>query len=189
MWLIHPVPDHLMGVPNAQPPQPTDWEIHPTHPTHRVPYQLAQFWDRGVRQLVEDKTSRLQATRKKQQLQQGSATGLGVGEVPRDLRESAKRSPVVKSWVRALEDPVRQFIFDERERMGGEHAKDQELDSEDEEIVFAGRSAVKQRTRLVRREADTGAVEEGMVFDSFGDDESTSYKYVVTIVDDMLRMC
>lgn len=185
--LLIPV-DRLIGVPNAQPPEPADWEVKPTHPIRRMPYQLAQFWDRGVRQLVEDKTSRLQATRKKQQLQQGSATGLGVGEVPRDLRESAKRSPVVKSWVRALEDPVRQFIFDERERMGGEPAKDQELDSEDEEIVFAGRSAVKQRTRLVRREADTGAVEEGMVFDSFGDDESASYKYVVTVIHELSRM-
>ncbi|POR35576.1 Uncharacterized protein TPAR_04197, partial [Tolypocladium paradoxum] len=33
--------DRLIGVPNVQPPLPTDWEVHPTHPIHRVPYQLA----------------------------------------------------------------------------------------------------------------------------------------------------
>ncbi|TQS32970.1 hypothetical protein Golomagni_06699 [Golovinomyces magnicellulatus] len=169
--------DRLVGVPNAQPPQPTDWEIKPTHPVRRMPYQLAQFWDRGVRQLVEDKTSRLQATRKKQQLQSGSATGLGVGEVPRDLRESAKRSPVVKSWVRALEEPVRQFIYDEKGSPGDE-IKDEELDSEDEEIVFVGRAAAKHKTRMVRTDAENGSANSGMVFDSFGDDESASYKYV-----------
>lgn len=172
--------DRLIGVPNAQPPQPTDWEVKPTHPVRRMPYQLAQFWDRGVRQLVEDKTKQLQATRKKQQLQSGSATGLGVGEVPRDLRESAKRSPIVKSWVRALEEPVRQFIYDEKAHTGGQDVKDEELDSEDEEIVFAGRSAAKHKTRMVRTDADNGAQGSGMVFDSFGDDEGASFKYVTS---------
>ena len=102
--------DRLMHVPNVQPPQPGDWEVHPTHPTHHTPYQLAQFWDRGVRQRVEDRTAKLQAQRKAQQLKSGSATGLGVGQVPRDLRETAKRSPAVRGWVRALEEPVRLFL-------------------------------------------------------------------------------
>ncbi|EFQ36003.1 uncharacterized protein GLRG_11147 [Colletotrichum graminicola M1.001] len=72
--------DRLVGVPNAQPPLPSDWEVRPTYPVQVVPYQVAQFWDTGLRQRIEDKTSRLQAQRKKQQRKDGSATGLGVGE-------------------------------------------------------------------------------------------------------------
>ncbi|KAK2038717.1 hypothetical protein LZ31DRAFT_478200 [Colletotrichum somersetense] len=72
--------DRLVGVPNAQPPLPGDWQVQPTHPVQVVPYQVAQFWDAGLRQRIEDKTSRLQAQRKRQQRKDGSATGLGVGE-------------------------------------------------------------------------------------------------------------
>ncbi|KAG5916686.1 hypothetical protein E4U42_007550, partial [Claviceps africana] len=47
--------DRLVGVPNVQPPLPSDWEVRPTHPARRVPYSVAQFWDRGVRQRLEEK--------------------------------------------------------------------------------------------------------------------------------------
>ncbi|CAG9936894.1 unnamed protein product [Clonostachys rosea f. rosea IK726] len=40
--------DRLMHVPNAQPPEPRDWEVRATHTVHHIPYQLAQFWDVGV---------------------------------------------------------------------------------------------------------------------------------------------
>ncbi|CAM1511685.1 Fc.00g091980.m01.CDS01 [Cosmosporella sp. VM-42] len=178
--------DRLVGVPNAQPPLPADWEVHPTHPIHRVPYQLAQFWDRGVRQSIETKTLKLQATRKKQQLKTGSATGLGVGEVPRDLRESAKRSPVVRTWVRALEEPVRQYLcrympVDEDHHDGEVDSAAEEMDSEDEEIVFVGRNGAMRelrektaRWKMARREVEKETVESGMVMDSFGDDESAA---------------
>lgn len=155
-----------------------------------MPYQVAQYWERGVRQQVQDKTSRLQATRKKQQLQSGSATGLGVGEVPRDLREYAKRSPLVKNWVRTLEEPVRDFLHGEGSRAAEKErqemaAAEEELDSDEEEIVFAGRQGAlkelqekKDRWRLAHREIAQETVDSGMVFDSFGDDESAAYKYV-----------
>lgn len=193
--------DRLIGVPNAQPPLPTDWQVQPTHPIHDVPYQIAQFWDRGVRDRVNDKTRRLQAARKKQQLLSGSATGLGVGEVPRDLRESAKRSPVVKTWVRALEEPVRQFLTDaqmtvaaaaaaERETAVVEREdSDEAMDSDEEEIVFAGRSDAmralreKKKTavwRAARREVSRETVDSGVVFDSFGDGENASFKRWLT---------
>lgn len=169
-----------MGVPNAQPPQPADWEVRPTHSSHRVPYQLAQYWDRGVRQRVEDKTARLAAQRKKQQLAMGSATGLGKGEVPRDLRETAKRSPAVRGWVRALEEPVRQFLHS---RADSSEDDDQEgLDSEDEEIVFVGRKAAAAEGgprggwRMAHRQVEKETVDQGMVFDSFGDDDGAAFK-------------
>lgn len=172
-----------MHVPNVQPPLPTDWEVHPTHPIHRVPYQLAQFWDRGIRQNVEDKTLKLQAARKKQQLQTGRATGLGVGEVPRDLRESAKRSPVVRTWVRALEEPVRQYLCQHAAGPDDVDSAAEEMDSEDEEIVFVGRNGAmrelrekKTRWKMARREVSSETVEAGMVMDSFGDDETAAFK-------------
>ncbi|UNI13406.1 hypothetical protein JDV02_000154 [Purpureocillium takamizusanense] len=188
--------DRLIGVPNVQPPLPSDWEVRPAHPVRRVPYQLAQFWDRGVRQRIEDKTSALQAARKKQQRNAGSATGLGVGEVPRDLRESAKRNPVIRSWVRSLEDPVRQYLVDEqgRRRRGETEQRsdsietDDELDSEDEEIVFVGRkSAMRElkekreaRHKMARREVEHETVDSGLVFDSFGEGENAAFKRWLT---------
>lgn len=186
------ITDRLMGVPNVQPPEPADWEVHPTHPIHRVPYQLAQFWDHGVRQRIQDKTAKLQAARKKQQLKSGSATGLGVGEVPRDLRESTKRSPVIRTWVKALEEPVRQYMVDERRKRQAEADEDadsaaEEMDSDDEEIVFVGRNgrmrdlqekraATAARCRTAHREVSQETVDSGLLFDSFGDDESAAYK-------------
>lgn len=181
--------DRLIGVPNVQPPLPSDWEVRPAHPVRRVPYQLAQFWDRGVRQRVEDKTSALQAARKKQQRNAGSATGLGIGEVPRDLRESAKRNPVIRNWVRSLEDPVRQYLVDEQGRRGepaqpADDIETEKLDSEDEEIVFVGRkSAMRElkekreaRHRMARREVEHEIVDSGVVFDSFGEGDNAAFK-------------
>ncbi|KAL7900222.1 R3H-associated N-terminal domain-containing protein [Trichoderma sp. SZMC 28014] len=192
--------DRLVDVPNVQPPEPIDWEVHPTHPIHRVPYQLAQFWDHGVRQRIQDKTAKLQAARKKQQLKAGSATGLGMGEVPRDLRESTKRSPVVRTWVKALEEPVRQYMDNERQRQRAEEQQRQagngrdedvdsaaeEMDSDDEEIVFVGRNGrmrdMQQKRaataaaqyRMAHREVSQETVDSGLLFDSFGDDSETA---------------
>ncbi|KAM4060461.1 uv-damaged dna-binding protein [Hirsutella rhossiliensis] len=181
--------DHLVGVPNVQPPLPSDWEVRPTHPIHHTPYQLAQFWDRGIRQRVEDKAAALQATRKRQQRKAGSATGLGVGEVPRDLRELARRSPTIRSWVRALEEPVRQYLVGEQtsSRPPAELADDSaadEMDSEDEEIVFVGRSGAMRELnerrqagyKRARREIEQETVDSGVVFDSFGEGESAAFK-------------
>ncbi|KAK2017976.1 hypothetical protein LZ32DRAFT_599872 [Colletotrichum eremochloae] len=176
--------DRLVGVPNAQPPLPSDWEVRPTYPVQVVPYQVAQFWDTGLRQRIEDKTTRLQAQRKRQQRKDGSATGLGVGEVPRDLRDTAKRTPAVRGWVRVLEEPVRAFLAERTE------ASDAEGDSEDDEIVFVGRRQGTAATngggssagwKKARREVGSEQVDTGMVFDALGaDDESASFKRWLT---------
>lgn len=159
-----------------------------------MPYSLARFWDRGVRQRVEEKTSQLQAVRKKQQRKTGSATGLGAGEVPRDLRETAKRTPAVRDWVRVLEEPVRQFLWDEHQRSQQPVAHDRDelsgesdMDSDDEEIVFVGRDGAMRelrekkaaRYRVARREVSHETIDSGVVFDSFGDGESAAFKYVL----------
>lgn len=140
-----------------------------------------------MRQRVEDKTARLAAQRKRQQLAAGSATGLGLGEVPRDLRETAKRSPVVRSWVRALEEPVRQFLHSRAEVEDDDDDDEGSLDSEDEEIVFVGRrtaaAAVAENGprggwKMAHRETKKETVDQGMVFDSFGEGEGASFRWV-----------
>ncbi|KOS23291.1 hypothetical protein ESCO_003987 [Escovopsis weberi] len=102
--------DALYGVPNKQLPEPSDWEVHHTHEPCFPRYKLAARWDAGgLRKRVQEKNLRAQASRKDCARKAGLASGFGASEVPRDLREAAKRNPVVKSWVQALEEPVREF--------------------------------------------------------------------------------
>lgn len=181
-------------MPNAQPPIPSDFEPRPTHPIHHVPYHLAAFWDRdsptsaSVRQRLDTKSLAQQARRKTQQLANGSATGRGAGMVPRDLRDYTKRSPAIKNWVRFLEEPVRNFVRQQRGDAPVDEDTDAEgLDSEDEEIVFVGRknqptpaaaAAKAQGWKKATRDDGSGNLETGVVFDELGDDESASFKFV-----------
>ncbi|KAK4144565.1 R3H-associated N-terminal domain-containing protein [Dichotomopilus funicola] len=161
--------DRLLHVPNVVPPQPSDWEIHPTHrvlPT--VPYQLAQYWDKGLREQHLRRTS--DGTRRRGgKAAQTSSPGTAdpeLGHVPRDLRNTAKRTPAVKSWLRALEEPVRAFVVERglaaplaataAAAAAADHAADDnnnaannsssdETDPDDEEIVFVGRRGLRTR--------------------------------------------
>ncbi|KAL2760201.1 hypothetical protein ACRALDRAFT_1073841 [Sodiomyces alcalophilus JCM 7366] len=186
--------DRLLHVPNVEPPLPSDFAPHPTHRVQHVPYHLAAYWDRepksggaALRQRFDEKHQAQQARRKKQQLANGSATGLGAGMVPRDLRDYAKRSPAVRNWLQYLEEPVRGFA--RRQRAAEAAAADEEtdmdgLDSEDEEIVFVGRknqaaatSAAHGWKRATREVGGSGGpVESGVVFDDLGDDETARFK-------------
>lgn len=170
--------DHLVGVPNAQPPLPIDYLPRATHPVSDVPYHIAQYWDRGVRQRIEEKTLALQSARKRQQRKNGSATGLCPGEVSRDLRESAKRLPVVKTWVRALEDPVRRYVIEQR----GEKSDSSE-DDDEEEILFSGRNSTTLEKdsgwKRARKEMANGKVEVGMVYESQTEDDAAALKYAL----------
>jgi len=127
---------------------------------------------------MEEKTLALQAARKRQQRKNGSATGLCPGEVSRDLRESLKRLPVVKMWIRSLEDPVRRFVIEQR---GGKPNLSE--DDDGEEILFAGRKSmtIDKETgwKRARKEMPNGKVEAGMVYESQCDDETAALKYVI----------
>lgn len=135
--------DRLLHVPNAQPPLPSDWEVRPTHTVHyNLPYHLAQFWDRGLREMVNERLAAEAVLRRKQLVAQqagiaspkgkkgkkskksksktattssssGSSTSTSptFGMVTRDLRQAVKKSETIKLWVRALEEPVRQYVF------------------------------------------------------------------------------
>jgi hypothetical protein len=125
--------DRLLHVPNVQPPLPSDWEVHPTHPVHVVPYYLAPLWDSYAESSKKSKTER-QAVR-------GEDTE--KGRVPDELRMRMKKAKAAKGLLRALEEEVRDFVekWEEEERKQAialEKLKAEE-DSEDEEIVFVGR--------------------------------------------------
>ncbi|KAK7927323.1 hypothetical protein PG985_004321 [Apiospora marii] len=175
--------DRLMHVPNAQPPQPFDWEPRATHPVHHVPYQMAAAWDMRVRADVEAKKAA--AALRKQQQTKTLGDDAVAGRVPRELFVRAKKTPAVKTWVRSLEEPVRKFLVDQRRaREEAEvEAEDSSDSTEDEEIVFVGRNGtMRDGWKKARREdKKQGATEEGMVFDALGDDdESSAFKRWLT---------
>jgi hypothetical protein len=119
-----------------------------------VPYQLAQYWDKGLRERVEAQ----QHHHRNHHHHNRKSRVVGapeVGHVPRDLRNTAKRTPAVKAWLRVLEEPVRAFVVERGlavvatatpvpEREGGGESSD-ETDPDDEEIVFVGRSGRTMR--------------------------------------------
>ncbi|KAK0744921.1 R3H-associated N-terminal domain-containing protein [Apiosordaria backusii] len=183
--------DHLLGVPNAQPPLPSDYLVQPTYPVlPTVPYQLASYWDRGLKDLVEAKKQA------KKQPEQGK-----LGHIPQNFRATAKRTPAVGRWLKVLEEPVRRFVVErglavaveeemERQQRGEViESESDETDPEDEEIVFVGKggrgmregkppsaeggkkSGTEMKSATRRVKGGEGGEERGMVLDTAGDDE------------------
>ncbi|KAK2070552.1 hypothetical protein P8C59_005037 [Phyllachora maydis] len=185
--------DRLLHVPNVEPPHPDDWLPRPTHPVTHVPYHVAQYWDRGVRERVEERKAADATYRKKPvpglHVPAGPAvTGprAEVGKVPRVLHTKAKRTPAVKSWLRGLEEPVRQYLVESgavAKRADGCHSSD-ERDSEDDEIVFVGRNGGMyeggRAWKQARRQVANKPAEAGMVLEASGDDESAAFKRWLT---------
>lgn len=106
------------------------------------------------------------------------------GRVPRDLRETVKKTPGVKGWVRTLEEPVRQFLIEQGEAKEPDADKS-ESDFSDDEVVFVGRKGVprdgggREGWKMAHREVHDRQVDRGMIFDSLEDDESGAFKYVL----------
>lgn len=166
--------DRLVHVPNVQPPEPRDFLVLPTHPVRNVPYQATAVWDLRVRAEVEAKKTA--AARKKQKNAQTLGDEKITGRVPRELFGRAKKTPAIRTWVRSLEEPVRQFLVER------EAAREPESeDTEDEEIVFVGRNgSMRDGWKRAKRESQGQKQENGMVFDSLGDDESSAFKRWIT---------
>ncbi|KAI0021618.1 R3H-associated N-terminal domain-containing protein [Xylariomycetidae sp. FL0641] len=171
--------DRLMHVPNAQPPQPFDWEPRPTHPVHHVPYQVANVWDLRVRAEVDAKKA--VAARRKQVHTRTLGDEHVPGRVPRELFQRAKKIPAIKGWVKSLEEPVRQYLV-EREMARDTHSSEE--DTEDEEIVFVGRNgSMHDGWKKARREEKGHPQDEGMVFDALGlgDEDGGAFRYVFVV--------
>ncbi|KAI8961407.1 R3H-associated N-terminal domain-containing protein [Daldinia sp. FL1419] len=169
--------DHLMHVPNAQPPQPFDWEPRPLHPVNHVPYQIAVIWDKQVR--VEVETKKAIAARRKEVQTRTLGDAHVAGRVPRELFQRAKKIPAVKTWVRSLEEPVRRYLVEQE--LAKEPASSESEDTEDEEIVFVGRDGnTRDGWKKARRGTKGKTEEEGMIFDALGDDADSAFRRWIT---------
>lgn len=164
--------DRLLNNPWAQPPLPSDWEVHPTHPRHNVPYCLAPLWDREMasRAEVEKNKQATQATRAQTEIE-------NAGKVPRQLREKLKKTRAAKGLLKDLEEQVRLFIQSQDGK--GKTQEQPDLDSEDDEIVFVGRNGHMQdlppspkfKDGLDDEDVETSR----LVFDSFAKDQGASF--------------
>ncbi|KAK1771513.1 R3H-associated N-terminal domain-containing protein [Phialemonium atrogriseum] len=186
--------DRLVHIPNVEPPLPADWNVGPTHPVHHVPYQLAQFWDKGLRERVEERKAAFSSRRRAGTGAGSTGAAAAAGRVPRDLRATAKRTPAVKGWLRVLEEPVRRFMVERGVAVecasasaaaaaaaAAEEARGLEdnADSDDEQIVFVGRN---RGSRGGGRKAAPGGGDVGqvMLLDLPCDDESAAFKRWLT---------
>ncbi|KAI0164990.1 R3H-associated N-terminal domain-containing protein [Xylariaceae sp. FL1272] len=191
--------DRLVGVPNAIPPEPQDFVPRPTHPVNHVPYQIAAHWELHVRRDVESRNAAL--VKRKQALTRTLGDEGVAGRVPRELCIRAKKTPVVRTWVRSLEEPVRKYLVERHVAKESENdlkTDDSEsfsdsMDSEDEEIVFVGRNGSMRDGRgsgkskrqepswkKARRQQEGQAKDEGMLFDPHGDEDGGNFRRWIT---------
>ena len=170
--------DRLLNNPWAQPPLPSDWEVHPTYPKHAVPYYLAPLWDAtaAARSAAEAKKREPQKSR--------SQLTETTGKVPKDLREKLKKTKAAKGLLQDLEEQVRSFVKQcEEKKQKAPLTPKLELDSEDEEIVFIGRNGqmhdVPQSPHAARDDFDEDDIRrDKLVFDSLANDHGASFGYV-----------
>ncbi|KAF1960532.1 hypothetical protein CC80DRAFT_258884 [Byssothecium circinans] len=171
--------DRLLNNPYAEPPQPHDWEVRPTHPARNVPYYLASLWDAGLkRQSTERQTA---AAKAKAATKTTAKKPTVPGIVPKELREKLKRSRGAKGLLMDLESEVRKFVeeWEEKERKAEKEAEDDgipaDLDSDDEEIVFVGRNGKMSDLRSPPRSPTAQVKREIMLFETPEEDNGGSF--------------
>ncbi|KAF1808439.1 hypothetical protein P152DRAFT_497875 [Eremomyces bilateralis CBS 781.70] len=129
--------DRLLNNPYAQPPLPTDWEVRPTYPVHAVPYYLAPLWDARFAAENATRTAKARVSTRTE----GQTDADTVGKIPKELRQKLKKAKGAKTLLQTLEKEVRVFIRDwEANRVTSTRDEFGDIDSEEEEIVFVGRS-------------------------------------------------
>jgi len=128
-----------------------------------VPYYLVPLWDQGVAARAEKKKAEQKAKREEGKEDE-------AGRVPKELREELKKAKAARGLLRDLEEQVRLFV----KRWENAKKEEEELDSEDEEIVFVGRNGVIQdRPPSSAEEMER----ERLVFDSLAEDQGASFGY------------
>jgi len=163
--------DRLMGNPYAEAPLPSDWEIHPTHPVHSVPYYLAPLWDAGYAKQSAARKERSQRART--HVYEGGDKA--VGKVPKELKEKLKRSKAAKGLLQGLEEEVRKFVesWEKRnERLEKEGII--EPDSDEDEIVFVGRGG-QMHDMMSSQSLDELVEREKLVYDSLEGDHGAGF--------------
>ena len=149
-----------------------------------VPYFLAPLWDVEI-------AARKEAEQKRRIARARANAGLAnvkneaVGYVPRDLRQKLKHAKGAKQMLQVLEEEVRSFVISwEDKQKSLAKAGLQDVDSEEEEIVFVGRNGqmhdvppsprrIQDDYRQIRREK--------LVIDSTVDDKNASFGLVFVV--------
>ena len=164
--------DRLMHNPHAQPPLPSDWEVHPTHPVQSVPYFLAPLWDAEYARIDEGRKKRAEATKAPKTNDEAVAA-----KVTQDLRSKLKRARGAKGLLQDLEEEVRGFVekWEAKQRQLEKEGLI-EPDSEDEEIVFVGRNGVMSDEQRRSRQ-DEVLEKDKLIFQSLVDDHGASFGY------------
>ena len=179
-----------MSNPYAQPPLPSDFEVHPTHPRRPVPYFLAPLWDAKIA-AHQDANAKGQST---------EAARDPTVQIPHTLRATLKRARAAKGLLQDLETEIRKFVvsWEEKQRVLkedglGDVGSGWNDESEDEEIVFVGRGGrmldvpaspkvtyrSQERIEYVEEaEAEAEVRKEKLVFDSLASDRGASFGYV-----------
>ncbi|KAL6244251.1 hypothetical protein RBB50_008493 [Rhinocladiella similis] len=179
----------LLSNPWAEPPLPSDFEVHPTYPRRTVPYYLAPLWDAAeFQRAVEAKLKgRKNSTRSRGKGNTGiSPMEEAATSIPKEVRARLKRAKAAKGLLQDLEESVRAFVqrWNEREaRMRQEGLHDVPLASdseEDEEIVFVGRNgAMHDSPGRKQRQKEEGWDEtissEKMVFEGLDNDKGAAF--------------
>ncbi|KAK3176860.1 hypothetical protein OEA41_008186 [Lepraria neglecta] len=167
--------DRLLNNPWAQPPLPSDWEVHPTYPKHSVPYYLAPLWDQDMAARAGPEKKKRDAARQRAQASDESA-----GKIPRELREKLKKAKAAKGLLRDLEEQVRLFVKKWKDQAKEEEKP--ELDSEDENIVFVGRNGQMHDmppSPKSKNSMDENDIErDRLVFDSLANDQGAKFGFV-----------
>ena len=170
--LIRLYTGRLIGNPYAEPPLPSDWEVHPTHPVHVVPYFLAPLWD--TKYAAKSAARQKQTSRRKAV---ASSVDGRTGVITKELRQKLKRARGAKGLLQDLEEQIRRFVqeWEEKKRRLEEEAVI-DTDSEDEETVFVSRTGQMHDMPSPRHSADL-LQREKLVFDSLETDQGSSFGY------------
>ena len=170
--------DRLLNNPWAQPPLPSDWEVHPTYPKRAVPYYLAPLWDANMAAKALDERRKHASVSKPPTAEEHSAN-----RIPKELRGKLKKAKAAKGLLQDLEEQIRLFVKSwETKTKKTERDESELIDSEDEEIVFVGRNGqmndVHPSPTFVREKGNDPPEDQLQVFDSLASDQGASFGYV-----------
>ncbi len=161
--------DRLLSNPYAQPPLPSDWEVHPTYPVRVVPYYLAPLWDAELAARSAAKKAQSKASARSSDGNQSDR------KVPKELREKLKKAKGAKGLLQDLEEEVRIFVqtWEEKQKAAAEALTEPDSD-EDDEIVFVGRDGQMSDEKPSRESAER-LEREKLILESLEDDSGARF--------------
>ena len=133
---------------------------------------MAGLWDQDAAARAEARLKARQGAKKR-----AAAADDTQGRVPREVREKLRKTRAAKGLLKDLEEQVRAFVKDWEER--NKLPDKDDLDSEDEEIVFVGRNGqmpdVPPSPKFRDSMDDDELERQYLVFDSLAADRGASF--------------